>query len=225
MKLQWVSTFLGRLGLAADSTRGWLHLSAAHDALAGFNFLAMAIRLVVAIALVVVDSVFANTPQQIEGACGILCPQVSRQCAADITCATCKGNDCNSPTKPSCCDRLEYGDGDCDHDSDCMGNLLCGSNNCGDFRDSTNWPTEALAGWDTTDDCCYAPSGPSHFVGGMIFGIILVLCIGGSVVSYQKGWFSKIKPGVEKLRALASVRARTGSTPPLSASDTYTRQS
>ena len=32
MKLQCVSTFLVQNGLAADSTRGWLHLSAAHDA-------------------------------------------------------------------------------------------------------------------------------------------------------------------------------------------------
>ena len=164
----------------------------------------------------------AASEQEIDSACGILCPHVSRQCAADITCATCHGDDCNANNPPACCSRLGYGDGDCDHDSDCMGDLLCGRNNCGDFRDAAGWPTESELGWDTTDDCCYAANGDSHFFGGVVFGAFLVLAIGSCVACYHKGWCSQIEPAVGKIRELAGSRARTGtSTPPLSASDTY----
>ena len=47
-----------------------------------------------------------------------------------------------------CCDRggykCGYGEGDCDYDSDCAGNLHCGSNNCKQFGEI----------FDSTDDCC-----------------------------------------------------------------------
>ena len=35
------------------------------------------------------------------------------------------------------------GEGDCDHDDDCAGNLLCGDNNCVGLT------------FDGSDDCCY----------------------------------------------------------------------
>ena len=46
----------------------------------------------------------------------------------------------------NCCGRNGYkcglGEGDCDRNSDCIGDLVCGKNNCvGD-------------GFDPTDDCC-----------------------------------------------------------------------
>ena len=53
------------------------------------------------------------------------------------------------------CQKIQIGDGDCDSDSDCAGNLMCGDNNCGreeDF-DISSWPSSS-PGWDTTDDCC-----------------------------------------------------------------------
>ena len=41
-----------------------------------------------------------------------------------------------------CVGHCNVGEGDCDTDSDCKGNLVCGENNCvGD-------------GFDDTDDCC-----------------------------------------------------------------------
>ena len=61
----------------------------------------------------------------------------------------CEGsNDCPGT------DRIAYGDGDCDTDSDCAYDLVCGTDNCGDFRDSSGWPEDDPDGWDTTDDCC-----------------------------------------------------------------------
>ena len=55
-------------------------------------------------------------------------------------------------TNWSCCDGespCEVGGGDCDRDSDCLGSLQCGNNNCqGDFSgDGSNWASNA--------DCCY----------------------------------------------------------------------
>merc|ERR1719379_2307662 len=43
-------------------------------------------------------------------------------------------------------------------DSECLGELKCGRDNCYDYRDSTGWPNSA-PGWDKTDDCCYCPKG------------------------------------------------------------------
>jgi len=58
--------------------------------------------------------------------------------------AVCDGGD-------SCCtseNPCEEGEGDCDYDSHCVGDLQCGKDNCqGDTFDST-------------DDCCFAHSGP-----------------------------------------------------------------
>ena len=55
-------------------------------------------------------------------------------------------------TNWSCCTHTEpcdAGGGDCDRDSDCLGSLKCGNNNChSDFAtDGSNWNTIA--------DCCY----------------------------------------------------------------------
>ena len=69
------------------------------------------------------------TEQERERACDVLCPQVSHECAADVTCTTCKGNDCRGPAQPACCEHVGYGDGDCNEDSHCIGDLVCGKNN------------------------------------------------------------------------------------------------
>lgn len=66
----------------------------------------------------------------------------------------CDGNNCEGDNVPDCCGRLGYGDGDCDFDTDCVGELVCGRRNCGDFRDSNDWKSVSYTGWDTTDDCC-----------------------------------------------------------------------
>ena len=62
---------------------------------------------------------------------------------------TCNGN---PSTDWSCCNYNEpcaEGGGDCDHDSDCIGALKCGNNNCqADFSGpGSNWSPAA--------DCCY----------------------------------------------------------------------
>lgn len=47
-----------------------------------------------------------------------------------------------------CCyerDRCGPGDGDCDYDDECIGDLKCGSSNCR---------------WGGNDDCCYDPENP-----------------------------------------------------------------
>lgn len=59
-------------------------------------------------------------------ACGVLCPEACPANSGDIVCATCKGHACDGSNKPSCCSRLGYGEGNCVHDSDCIGDLLCG---------------------------------------------------------------------------------------------------
>jgi len=54
---------------------------------------------------------------------------------------------------------LAEGDGDCDSDDDCQGSLVCGTDNCGDFRDSTGWSADHVATtWDMKDDCCMQPA-------------------------------------------------------------------
>ena len=62
--------------------------------------------------------------------------------------------ECNSSDESgadSCCDHNDKvkcgeGQGDCDRDSDCAGDLLCGTNNCLDFGSN----------WGSTYDCCYS---------------------------------------------------------------------
>jgi hypothetical protein len=49
-----------------------------------------------------------------------------------------------------CCQRNSnrlcgLGEGDCEHDYDCEGQLVCGKNNCA---------TTSGGLWDPTDDCC-----------------------------------------------------------------------
>jgi len=56
------------------------------------------------------------------------------------------GNECRGGD--SCCtqdNQCFEGEGDCDHDSDCRGNLRCGTDNC------------YGEGFDDTDDCCMRP--------------------------------------------------------------------
>merc|ERR1712032_108828 len=53
------------------------------------------------------------------------------------------------------CANMGIGDGDCDQDSDCAGDLRCGTDNCNYFRPSGGWPSSSAHSWDTTDDCCY----------------------------------------------------------------------
>ena len=43
--------------------------------------------------------------------------------------------------------RCGDGDGDCNVDEDCVGSLICGSNNCKNWRSLTGM-------WDSDDDCC-----------------------------------------------------------------------
>ena len=54
----------------------------------------------------------------------------------DKTIKTCDGNNCEGENVPDCCGRLGLGDGDCDDDKDCVGDLVCGKKNCGDIRSS-----------------------------------------------------------------------------------------
>ena len=59
-----------------------------------------------------------------------------------------------------CCHRgnlnlCGIGDGDCDHDDDCSGPLVCGNNNCLKFRSAGGL-------WDEEDDCCEQRCTPEH---------------------------------------------------------------
>eukprot|EP01062_Namystynia_karyoxenos_P058336 TRINITY_DN49899_c0_g1_i1.p1 TRINITY_DN49899_c0_g1~~TRINITY_DN49899_c0_g1_i1.p1 ORF type:complete len:714 (+),score=211.03 TRINITY_DN49899_c0_g1_i1:87-2144(+) len=79
------------------------------------------------------------------------------RCSAGECRGTCGGRD------DGCVGRLAalgLGDGDCDEDIDCESGLVCGHQNCGNFRDNHGWPSGNEFGWDLTDDCCeYAGSG------------------------------------------------------------------
>ena len=55
----------------------------------------------------------------------------------------------------SCCsgsDPCFEGEGDCDSNSDCVGDLVCGNNNCRNGR------LGGLGGFDGGDDCCIYPN-------------------------------------------------------------------
>ena len=71
----------------------------------------------------------------------------------------------------SCCDTKKggclLGEGDCDKDSQCAGDLVCGFDNCGDnsgfdgFEQHDHWSTVRLDCFDRTDDCCMRIPSPS----------------------------------------------------------------
>ena len=56
------------------------------------------------------------------------------------------GDDCCTTTNP-----CNVGEGDCDSDIQCLGDLKCGENN--NFDDNC-----VGEGFDATDDCCYDPN-------------------------------------------------------------------
>ena len=58
--------------------------------------------------------------------------------------AVCDASSCNGAD--SGCTNIQQGDGDCDYDSDCAGDLVCGSNNCVGTQ------------FDGADDCCMVAS-------------------------------------------------------------------
>ena len=64
-------------------------------------------------------------------------------CVGDVVCNG--GDSCCSVSSP-----CKEGEGDCDSNLHCEGDLLCGANNC-----DINNP-----GFDTTDDCCFRPTAP-----------------------------------------------------------------
>ena len=52
----------------------------------------------------------------------------------------------------SCCtpeNKCGIDEGDCDNDNDCQDGLVCGSNNCSNKSGDD---------WESSDDCCYAPT-------------------------------------------------------------------
>ena len=71
-----------------------------------------------------------------------------------------KGATCNGVPKTilSCCTSSNpcvLGGGDCNRDSDCVGDLVCGTNNC--KRDFSSSETD----WNSSADCC---TGPTYFL-------------------------------------------------------------
>lgn len=76
--------------------------------------------------------------------------RVSRETSnspVDISRLRCKGTDTGCCTEDEPCD---LGDGDCDEDSQCRGDLICGDNNCPAGNDQID---SALL-WNAGDDCC-----------------------------------------------------------------------
>ena len=65
-------------------------------------------------------------------------------------------NSCCTPDTP-----CGEGEGDCDDDNECLGNLKCGQdkaqhdNNCAAHFDSV---------WDSKADCCYDPNIPGQYL-------------------------------------------------------------
>jgi len=64
----------------------------------------------------------------------------------------------------SCCKygNCHEGEGDCDLDSDCYGNLRCGTDNC-----RNTWWTGDRSSFDSTDDCCVTDAGYILVTGGL----------------------------------------------------------
>ena len=70
----------------------------------------------------------------------------------------------------SCCNgQCNLGEGDCDSDSDCVGDLVCGSNNC---------PRSGFE-WDSGDDCCIKKGGMETEVLRILYLNCYVVCYGG----------------------------------------------
>ena len=184
------------------------------------------------------------TEQERARACDTLCPQVSHECAADVTCATCKGNDCggDAASRPACCEHIGYGDGDCSEDRHCIGDLVCGSNNwyattanspprrpcshpllpvcscSAQFRDLDIW----AAGSAEPTNCCEAPQKASGFLGGFFFGAFLVLLVGASVLAFRRGWCNQlVELGRKVMPSSLSSGSAGASAPPLASSDAY----
>ena len=62
---------------------------------------------------------------------------------------TCRGGEhCCRPDSP-----CPANAGDCNHDHDCMGVMICGTDNC---------PIKSGGRWDETDDCCEKRCTPEH---------------------------------------------------------------
>jgi hypothetical protein len=66
------------------------------------------------------------------------------------TCSGCCGG------KDDGCSGMQIGDGDCDDDWDCAGDLRCGHDNCGrdEGYNRWRWVNEDKKVFDNTDDCC-----------------------------------------------------------------------
>jgi len=71
-------------------------------------------------------------------------------------------NECNGDRKAwNCCSQNEpcgFGEGDCDHDSDCRVGFMCGSNNCHEFHPNAathaDCCTELICDGRVDDGCC-----------------------------------------------------------------------
>jgi hypothetical protein len=92
--------------------------------------------------------------------------------------ATCKGID-------NGCTLIPAGDGDCDSDNDCAGNLVCGTDNC----------EQSSGQYDSTDDCCMASKyrGESNLY-DFYFGSTTVLAKFVRFVSTNGEWL-ETSPG------------------------------
>ena len=90
-----------------------------------------------------------------------------------VACA-CAGDSCDiAPNSPATgaltclgadggCTNMVEGDGDCDADADCSGDLVCGSNNCIAGDDPGGPHISGTHNWDGGDDCCMPrPGGPA----------------------------------------------------------------
>jgi len=84
------------------------------------------------------------------------------------------------------------GEGDCDTDAECTGNLLCGTDICKSMKDGRMSKLRKVELFEYTDDCCYDPTmlmdsnalGGDDSVGAEVMGlatalgIVIVLVIG-----------------------------------------------
>ena len=72
------------------------------------------------------------------------------------TCQDCLGGDsCCTGSKP-----CGEGEGDCDEDSQCEGDLVCGTDNC------RRGPLGQLGNFEVDDDCCERANPTTMMMGG-----------------------------------------------------------